>query len=174
MGWGLLLERTQGTMDSEQPKDAAAVKVIPPLVPLGTILIGFLLNSRWRIDSGLEVSSVARYWVGGLIIFVSFFGLGLWAVVLFRRTDQSVKPWESTPKIVDGGPFRLTRNPMYLQMILICIGFAVIFMNVWILLLAPVCVWILQTSVIVPEEEYLERKFGEVYLAYKRRVRRWF
>ena len=160
--------------DSKQPKDAAAVKVIPPLVPLSTILIGALLNSPWRIALGLEVSSVARYWVGGLIIFVSFFGLSLWAVVLFRRTDQSVKPWESTPTIVDGGPFRLTRNPMYLQMILICIGFAVIFMNVWILLLTPVCVWILQTSVIVPEEEYLERKFGEVYLAYKRRVRRWF
>ena len=159
--------------DSEQPKDAAAVKVIPPLVPLGAILIGVLLNSLWRIDLGLEVSSAARYWVGGLITFVSFFGLGLWAVVLFRRTDQSVKPWESTPKIVDSGPFRLTRNPMYLQMILICIGFAVIFMNVWILLLTPLCAWILQRFVIVPEEEYLEGKFGEVYVAYKSRVRRW-
>ena len=61
---------------------------------------------------------------------------------------------------------------MYLQMILICIGFAVIFMNVWILLLTPLCAWILRRFVIVPEEEYLEGKFGEVYVTYSR-VRRW-
>ena len=72
------------------------MKVFPPLVPLGAILIGVLLNSLWRIDLRLEVSSAGRYWVGGLIICVSFFGLGLWAVVLFRRTGQSEKPWEPT------------------------------------------------------------------------------
>ena len=75
--------------------------------------------------------------------------------------------------MVATGPFRLTRNPMYVQMILICIGFPVIFMNVWILLLTPLCACTLQRFVIVPEEEYLEWKFWEVYVAYKSRVRRW-
>lgn len=75
--------------------------------------------------------------------------------------------------MVATGPFRLTRNPMYVQMILICIGFPVIFMNVWILLLTPLCACALQRFVIVPEEEYLEWKFWEVYVAYKSRVRRW-
>jgi protein-S-isoprenylcysteine O-methyltransferase Ste14 len=62
---------------------------------------------------------------------------------------------------------------MYLQMVLGCVGFAIILRNTWILLLAPVCAWVLHRFAILPEEAYLERKFGERYLSYKRRVRRW-
>ena len=62
---------------------------------------------------------------------------------------------------------------MYLQMVLGCVGFAIVLRNTWILLLVPVCAWILHRFAIMPEEAYLERKFGERYLAYKRRVRRW-
>jgi protein-S-isoprenylcysteine O-methyltransferase Ste14 len=62
---------------------------------------------------------------------------------------------------------------MYLQMVLICIGVAVIRMDVWILALTPVCAWLLQRFAILPEEAYLERKFGDSYRAYKGRVRRW-
>ena len=62
---------------------------------------------------------------------------------------------------------------MYLQMVLVCVGLSIILWNVWILLLTPLCAWLLQRWVIAPEEAYLERKFGDGYLAYKRRVRRW-
>ena len=62
---------------------------------------------------------------------------------------------------------------MYLQMVLVCVGVAVILMDVWILALTPVCAWLLQRFAILPEEAYLERKFGDAYLAYKSRVRRW-
>jgi protein-S-isoprenylcysteine O-methyltransferase Ste14 len=62
---------------------------------------------------------------------------------------------------------------MYLQMILICIGVAIILGNVWILVVTPLGTWVLQRFAILPEEAYLERKFGAQYLAYKRRVRRW-
>jgi protein-S-isoprenylcysteine O-methyltransferase Ste14 len=58
-------------------------------------------------------------------------------------------------------------------MVLVCVGVAVILMNWWILALTPVCGWLLQRFAILPEEAYLERKFGDTYLAYKRRVRRW-
>ena len=58
-------------------------------------------------------------------------------------------------------------------MILVCIGVAVMLMNWWVLLLTPVAAWMLQRLAIAPEEAYLERKFGDGYLAYKRRVRRW-
>ena len=61
---------------------------------------------------------------------------------------------------------------MYLQMVLVCVGFAIMLWNLWILLLVPLCAWLLQLLVIAPEEAYLKRKFGETYLAYKRRVRR--
>ena len=62
---------------------------------------------------------------------------------------------------------------MYLQMVLACLGVAVMLMNGWIVIFTAIAAWLLQRLAIVPEEAYLERKFGDVYLAYKRRVRRW-
>lgn len=149
-----------------------AVRVFPPGVPLLTILAGIGLQRLWPINLGFEFSTPERYWVGGLIVAGAVFGLGLWSVVLFRSTGQSENPWKPTPQIVERGPFRLTRNPMYLQMVLVCVGVVVILMNAWILVLTPVCAWLLQRFAILPEEAYLERKFGAAYLAYKSRVRR--
>lgn len=100
-------------------------------------------------------------------------GLGWRSVVQLRRTGQSENPWKPTTQIVERGPFRITRNPMYLQMVLACIGIAVALMNLWILGLTLVCAGLLQRLAILPEERYLERKFGDAYLAYKGRVRRW-
>jgi protein-S-isoprenylcysteine O-methyltransferase Ste14 len=62
---------------------------------------------------------------------------------------------------------------MYLQMVLGCVGFFIILSNAWILILTPICALVLQQFAILPEEAYLERKFGDAYLDYKRRVRRW-
>jgi len=92
---------------------------------------------------------------------------------LFRQSGQDENPWKPTPNLVERGPFRITRNPMYLQMIIVPIGVAVILANVWILLLTPLSGWVLQRFAILPEEAYLERKFGNTYRAYRRRVRRW-
>lgn len=157
----------------QQNKDSAAVRVFPPGVPLVTILAGVGLNYLWPIDLGLASFATAGYWVGGAIVAASVLGLGLWPVLLFRRSGQDENPWKPTPAIVERGPYRITRNPMYLQMVLICVGVAVILIDVWILILAPVCARVLQRFAIEPEEAYLERKFGDDYLAYKRRVRRW-
>ena len=153
--------------------DAAAVRVFPPGVPLVAILIGVGLESRWPIDLNLALASSERYWIGGAIILGAVLVLGLWSVVVFRRGGQDENPWKPTPHIEQRGPFRVTRNPMYLQMLLVCIGFSILLANWWILVLTPVTAWLLQRLVILPEEEYLERKFDDSYLSYKRRVRRW-
>lgn len=154
-------------------EEVAAVRVFPPGVPLLTILAGVGLNHLWSIDLGFVLPTPERYWFGGLIVAGTFFGLGLWSVLIFRRTGQDVNPWKPSPEIVERGPFRVTRNPMYLQMVVACIGFAVILMNFWILALTPVCAWVLHKFAILPEEAYLENKFGPAYLAYKDRVGRW-
>jgi protein-S-isoprenylcysteine O-methyltransferase Ste14 len=154
-------------------KDAAAVKVFPPGLALLTILIGVLLQRLRAISLGFELPTPQRYWAGGLIIAGAILGLGYSSVRLFRKTGQSVNPWKPTPEIVERGPFRITRNPMYLQLVLVCVGAAVMLMNVWILILTPICAWLLQKLAILPEEAYLERKFGDRYLMYKKRVRRW-
>ena len=160
-------------MKINRDKDAAAVRVVPPLVPLATILAGVGLNRLAPIGAALDIPAPERHWIGGLIVAVSFALLSIWSVVIFRKSGQDEKPWKPTPEIVERGPYRITRNPMYLQMLIGCVGFAVILVDVWILILTPVCAIVLQKLAIEPEEAYLESKFGEAYLAYKRRVRRW-
>ena len=157
--------------DVEQ--DHAAVRILPPAVPLATVLAGVALQWLWPIVFGFELPSPARHWLGGIVVAGAFIGLGLWALLLFRRSGQSPKPWDPTPEVLQHGPYRYTRNPMYLMMVLICIGLAILLWSPWILILTPACAWVLQKYAIEPEERYLEAKFGEAYLAYKRRVRRW-
>jgi protein-S-isoprenylcysteine O-methyltransferase Ste14 len=142
-------------------------------VPLAIVLLGVVLDRLWPLPLGLGLTGSQRGWLGGAIVAGALLGLGLWAVVLFRRSGQDENPWKPTPHIVEHGPFRFTRNPMYLQMLLVCVGLAVALANGWILALTPLGGWVLQRFAIRPEEAYLERKFGDAYLAYKRRVRRW-
>lgn len=157
---------------SEKQSDGAT-RFFPPAIPLATVLVGAGLHELWPLDPGVVLAASTRYWLGGAIVLGALLVLGLWPVLLFRRTGQAPEPWKPTPEIVERGPYRFTRNPMYLMMVLGCFGFAVLLWNPWILLLTPLCGWLLQRYAILPEEAYLERKFGESYLAYKRRVRRW-
>lgn len=147
------------------------MRVFPPAVPLVTVLLGVALHWLWPV--GLGLAAPARYWAGGIVIAAAFLGLGLWPAMLMHRSGQSANPWKPTTAILERGPYRVTRNPMYLQIVVICLGLAVVLDNLWILLLTPLCAWALQRFVILPEEAYLARKFGAPYEAYRRRVRRW-
>ncbi|MCP3957128.1 MAG: isoprenylcysteine carboxylmethyltransferase family protein [bacterium] len=153
-------------------RDAAAVRVFPPAVPIVAILAGIGLTKLWPIDLGFERAEPLLRHLGGAII-IAAIAFAVWAILLFRRSGQDPAPWKPTPAIVARGPYRITRNPMYLTMVFLCLGFAIRRMDLWILALTPLAVWTLQKWVILPEEAYLERKFGDAYLAYKRRVRRW-
>lgn len=160
-------------MNNGDEKDGAAVRIIPPLVPLLTILAGVGLNRLWPLDVAAVLPAPQRYWIGGIAVAAAFATLGAWPVVLFRKSGQSEVPWTPTSRIIAYGPYRYTRNPMYLMMVCVCVGVAVIVASIWILLLTPLCALILHRFAILPEEAYLERKFGPDYLAYKRSVRRW-
>ncbi len=90
-----------------------------------------------------------------------------------HRAHTSPKPWLPTTTLVVGGPFRFTRNPLYLGMTLFYIGVAILAQALWAFVLLPFVLMIVQRGVIEREERYLERKFGTDYLRYKQRVRRW-
>ncbi len=154
-------------------RDAAAVRTFPPAIPVGLILIGLMLNWLFPIDPGVALPAPARYWIGGAIAVAAILGFGAWAVILLRQDGQSANPWKPTFRIIDKGPFRITRNPMYLQMVLVCLAAGIAMMNWWILALTPLCAWLLHKLAILPEEAYLTRKFGADYLSYKQRTRRW-
>jgi protein-S-isoprenylcysteine O-methyltransferase Ste14 len=91
-----------------------------------------------------------------------------------RRAGTNVLPSQPTLSIVTDGPFRFTRNPLYVAGSLLYLGLTLIFNSVWPLVLFVPMLVVLDRGVIRREERYLEGKFGDVYLAYKARVRRWF
>ena len=160
-------------MDKSEARDGARVRFPPPLIPLAALLLGVALQHWLPLHVGVQVPPVVRYAVGGLVILLPLLGLGLPGVMALRRTGQSEIPWTPTTEIVQGGPFRFSRNPMYLQMVLLCVGFAILLFNPWILLITPLVAWALYQFAIRPEEKYLEAKFGAEYLSYRQRVRRW-
>ena len=92
----------------------------------------------------------------------------------FKRHETTVKPFQSSATLVSDGVFRLSRNPMYLGMVLVLIGIGIGLASVTSLLVIPVFVWLLTVKFIVVEEQSLQRQFDQVYADYKARVRRWF
>ena len=91
----------------------------------------------------------------------------------FKRHDTSADPKEETTAIVDSGPFRFSRNPAYLAMGVLHAVLGLLFNNVWILLTIIPAMIVIHKVVVLKEEAYLEDRFGDVYLDYKSRVRRW-
>lgn len=152
-------------------RDGAEVRFPPPLMYLLAVVAGGLLHEFvWPIS--LDLSGGAR--IGGSIALIAA-GLAMVgsAFGLFRRTGQNPAPWTSSPEVLSTGVYRITRNPMYVGMALVQAGIGVAWANGWIVGLVPPILALIYAIAIRHEEAYLERKFGETYVAYKRSVRRW-
>ena len=112
--------------------------------------------------------------VGGFVVVAMGIAIGLAGVYSFRKADTTVLPaGRPTTTIVVSGPYRFTRNPMYVAMSCAYIGLSLLLNNVWALLLLPVVVAVVDRLVIRREERYLAAKFGDPYREYCARVRRW-
>jgi len=170
----MLLKRIKTDMQ-ENGKDetGATVHFPPPIAGILTIIGGYIIGRFIPILTEYTLSAPGRYWIGGIIVLSAGSVLGLWPLLQFRDTGQNVTPWSGTPEIIVEGPYKFSRNPMYLMMLLVCIGFAVILSEPWILILTPVLAIVLYHIAIKHEEAYLEDKFGESYCTYKKTVRRW-
>ena len=149
--------------------DSAGVVAPPPLIYLGGLAIGFALEA---LLPGSSVPAAVQWIVGGVLLVA---GVALLSSVnaAFHRKGTAVEPWKPTTAIVTTGPYRLTRNPAYLGMTLVYIGIALLADALWVLVPLPVVLLIIDRMVIAREERYLERKFGQEYLDYKGRARRW-
>lgn len=155
---------------SAEARDGAAVRLPPPIVYLGALLAGVLLQAVQPLP--LPVGGGARV-VVGLGVGAAGVALAAAALGLFRRTGQDPKPWKPTPEIVATGVYRFTRNPMYLGMTLLQAGIGIGLANAWVVGLAPVSLAVVYATAVRHEEAYLERKFGDAYRTYKASVRRW-
>ena len=100
-------------------------------------------------------------------------GLILWANALFGKHGTEIKPFRESSALVTGGPFRVSRNPMYLGGVLVFLGVAMLFGTCAPLLVVPVAFVMVSILFIEPEEDAMERQFGDEFRGYARRVRRW-
>jgi len=108
-----------------------------------------------------------------IVLFIIAPLLAIPAIWRMKAAGTNVHPSEPTTTIVRGGPYRFTRNPMYLALTLLQIGVAFVLNDAITFLFAAALALTLHFGVILREERYLEAKFGEEYLALKRSVRRW-
>ncbi len=151
--------------------DHAKVAFPPPALLVIMILLGFLLEwlAPWRFSIYGDLHLV----IGLLIIIASLAWIGLPAFLTMRRMKTNPSPYAPTTALVEKSSFRFTRNPLYLSMLLIITGVAVLANSVWLLVMAVLFFILIQELVIKREEKYLMGKFGESYKNYCSRVRRW-
>jgi len=149
--------------------DTPDILVFPPILLGGAMLLGALLD--WLHPIPLLPPIPAR--TIGSVLFVLSGTLGFSAQRALRRAGTNIRPDQPTLAVVTDGPYRRTRNPLYLAGLGVFLGVG-FFINglAPFLLLVPLAA-LLQWGVIMREERYLAAKFGETYLAYQTRVRRW-
>jgi protein-S-isoprenylcysteine O-methyltransferase Ste14 len=149
-------------------RDAPGVIAPPPLIYLAALAVGFGLEAI--LPSASLPAAVS--WLG-VVPIVAGLALAVSFVRAFRRAHTNVDPGRPTTAIVTGGPYRLTRNPGYLGMAFAYTGIALLSSALWPLLTLIGALAVVDRAVIAREERYLERKFGQEYLDYKRTVKRW-
>ena len=109
----------------------------------------------------------------GILIIIFGIILNLWTDSLFKKRQTTIKPHEMPNFFISSGPFRISRHPMYLGMILILLGVAVFLGSLISFVFPIIFVMIIEKLFIPMEEKNLEKKFGDKYIAYKKRVRKW-
>jgi protein-S-isoprenylcysteine O-methyltransferase Ste14 len=149
--------------------DAPKVRVIPPLVYLAGLAIGHLANRWLQVD----VVPVHVAWSVGGILVVLGLALIVAAMTNFTRAGTTIRPDRASSSLVVAGPYKYTRNPMYVGMAAAYLGLAIADRSLASLILLPVVLLVIRRAVIANEEAFLERRFGSAYTDYKAKVRRW-
>jgi protein-S-isoprenylcysteine O-methyltransferase Ste14 len=149
--------------------DRAHVIVSPTVIFAGVLVLGFGLDMFWPAPFLPEGWGFPL----GLIVIFAAVNIKLFAAREMVRVKTNLKIRKPANDIATSGLYSASRNPLYIGMILLNIGIGCVVNSLWIFLLSAGLAFTLQKGVIEPEEAYLERKFGDKYLRYKAKVRRW-
>jgi protein-S-isoprenylcysteine O-methyltransferase Ste14 len=150
-------------------QDNSGVRFPPPLLYVAGLLAGWLLERKYPLASLPRSFATAA----GIVLVIAGLALSRAGARAIWKANSSIIPIRPTTAIVSSGVFALTRNPMYLSMVIIYSGIAFLIGSAWPFILLPLVVVAVDRLVIAKEERYLTGKFGEPYLAYKNHVRRW-
>ena len=144
-----------------------------PSIPPVYLLVAGLLMGFFHLAFPLAVILRAPYTYAGLVLMVLAIALILWAAYLFHRARTGVVPFTPATFLVLGGPYKWTRNPMYLGMAGVLLGAGVFLGSITPFIVIPAFVALINERFIHAEEAMLEEAFGQSYLDYKKKVRRW-
>lgn len=144
-------------------------KIIPPVYLLMTLVLIWLMQQFYPLhqyfDPPLAYAGIAPV----------LFGITMAAISagMFKKADTGLEPFDEATVLVTGGFYRVTRNPMYIGMILILLGVSMLMGSVGALLPIPLFFLVIHNNFVLGEERFLEAAFGQTYLDYKSKVRRW-
>lgn len=150
----------------------ANVWVRPPNLFLGALTAGCVMELIVPIGPGLVQGTARPVWIG-LGLAVIGVGIAAKAVSHFTEAGTTVPINEPTDALVTQGLYGVSRNPIYIALIIFYVGLSIALTTGWALLILPIVLAILRRGVIEPEEAFLVDEFGETYLAYKHKVPRW-
>ena len=154
------------------PHDEVGMVAPPPLIYAAPLLAGWLVDWRWPLRIGGPDSITTRGWIANGLIAAGL-AIALPAVGWFIRRRTPVIPFTPMTTIVRSGPYRFTRNPMYVGLTLVTLGLGLM-MNTWCpVMFVPIAVAVIDRGVIAREEQYMRSKFGAEYDEFTHRVRRW-
>jgi protein-S-isoprenylcysteine O-methyltransferase Ste14 len=153
-------------------RDTPNVLIFPPLIPLAALLVGVVLNFLMPLGLLAHVLLLGRIVVGAMT-FVVGIGMVIGANRIFQRIGTNVRPSQPTLALATKGVFTWTRNPMYVGGSLALFGIGIGFALDWVILLLVVSLPLVHYGIILREERYLERKFGDEYRRYKTNVPRY-
>ena len=160
----------QGTSSMNKAAgDNPGVIAMPPLILIIFLAIGVLINLIQPLNF---IYGSARF-ISGIVILLISGIIVLSAQIRMKRAGTNIDVRKPSTSVVTDGIYCYTRNPMYLAMVILLIALAFLLNNLWILIVIPFFMAVIQKGVIMREEAYLERKFGSEYTEYKKRVRRW-
>lgn len=164
-----MVDEQDTSSESKSDNKGAAVKFPPPAIFASLILLGVAMQTLWPLRLGIPESLEI---FGYLLV---LFGVVIAVLVSssFRKVGTAIEPWKPTTAIVTTGIYAWSRNPIYAGFCFINIGIGVATNNVWVFLSFIPAAFLVYHVAIAKEESYLEQKFGEEYLAYKKSVRRW-
>ena len=143
----------------------------PPLLFVAGYALGWLIGRIRPIGAGAAPTPVLE--VAGAIVAGAGLAIAAWAMSTFMLSGTAIMPNQPASTLVVHGPYRYSRNPMYVALTLLYVGLVLVTRTWWALPLLPVVLVVLYRTVIVREERYLGTEFGGAYTDYSRRVRRW-
>jgi protein-S-isoprenylcysteine O-methyltransferase Ste14 len=155
--------------DGRGTADNPGVITPPPFIYAGVLAVGLLANRRFRLPFLPRRLALTL----GPLLIVGRFAVGQLGFREMRRAGTHMDPHRPATAVVTGAPYRFTRNPMYVGFTLMYVGISALANALLPVLLLPAVQRVMRRGVIEREERYLERKFGDEYLQYKGRVRRW-